>query len=64
MRTKKSNKELGYIIPVKKKISEGRYKIAFAKSLEPDKNGNIRVRNHNLYTKTWSYEGVEPLENY
>ena len=63
MRTKKSNKELGYIIPVQKKLGEGRYKIAFAKSLTPDKNNVIRVRNHNLYSKSWSADNVEIIPN-
>lgn len=63
MRTKKSNAELGYVIPVQKKISEGVYKIAFAKTLTP-RNGNIRVRNHNLISKNWSAKGVERIPDY
>jgi len=64
MRTKKSNIELGYIIPVQKKMSVGKYKIAFAKSLTPDKNNQIRVRTHNLFSKTWSADNVTKIPNY
>mgnify|MGYP005853154473 CR=1 FL=1 len=64
MRTKKSNEELGYNIRVQKKKNNGRYKIAFAKSINPDKNGNIRVRTNNLFTKIWSADGVEIVKNY
>lgn len=63
-RIKKSNEELGYIIPVQKKKSAGVYKIAFAKTLSPDKNNQIRVRTHKLSFKTWSADGVEKILNY
>jgi len=61
---KKSNKELGYTIPVQKKLSPGRYKIAYTKSLKPDSNNQIKVRTSKLTTKMWNAKGVEIIPNY
>ncbi|KKN85470.1 hypothetical protein LCGC14_0277890 [marine sediment metagenome] len=52
-REKKSNEELGYTIPVMRRLEKGRYASAFAKSLEPDKNGQIKVRTSDLRSTSW-----------
>ena len=39
-----TKKESGFTIPVFFRLEKGRYKIAFAKTLKPDKNGCINVK--------------------
>ena len=51
-RQKKSNVELGYIIPVARRIEQGRYAFAYAKSLTPVK-GQIKVRTSDLQVTSW-----------
>jgi hypothetical protein len=53
MSRKKSNEELGYVIPVMRRIEPGKYTYAYAKSLEPDSRGQIKVRTSNLKTTSW-----------
>lgn len=53
MSKKKSNAELGYTIPVMRRIEHGRYAFAYAKSLEPDKRGQIKVRTSDLRSTSW-----------
>lgn len=48
-----SNAELGYTIPVMRQIEKGKYTIAYAKSLEPDKRGQIKVRTSTLRSTSW-----------
>lgn len=55
---KKSNEELGYIIPVMRRLEQGKYTPAFAKTLEPDSRGNIKVRTPNLKTTSWQATSV------
>lgn len=57
-RQRKSPQELGYNIPVKRRIGDGRYVIAYAKTLDPDKNGNIRVRTPKGTNTTWTAENT------
>lgn len=52
-RQKKSNRELGYIIPVKRRLEPGRYAFGYAKSLEPDSRGQIKVRTSDLKISSW-----------
>lgn len=51
---KKTNQELGYTTMVLMRLEPGRYKKAYAKSLTPDKNGNIKVRYDSGRTSSWS----------
>ncbi len=53
MGKKKSNAELGYTIPVKRRLEPGRYVFGYAKSLTPDKNGQIKVRTSDLQSTSW-----------
>jgi len=39
----KTAQEKGFTIPVKRRIEQGRYVAAYAKTLEPDRNGQIQV---------------------
>jgi hypothetical protein len=48
-----SNAELGYTIPVMRQIEHGRYAFAYAKSLVPDKRGQIKVRTSDLKSTSW-----------
>ena len=57
-RAKQSNEELGYIIPVKRRTGAGVYAFGYAKTLEPDKHGQVKVRTKNLRTTSWSIESV------
>ena len=52
MAKKKSNAELGYIIPVMRRVEHGRYAFGYAKSLEPVK-GQIKVRTSDLQSTSW-----------
>ena len=58
VRIKKTPAELGYHIPVQRKLAEGRYAPAYAKTLEPDKNGNIKVRTDKGRNLSWRAESV------
>ena len=49
---KKSNAELGYSIPVMRKMETGRYAFGYAKSLTPVK-GQIKVRTSDLQSTSW-----------
>ena len=53
MGARKSNEELGYIIPVKRQLEPGRYVYAYAKSLTPDRRGQIKVRTPSLKSTSW-----------
>jgi len=53
MSRKKSNEELGYVIPVKRRLEPGRYAFGYAKSLEPDSRGQIKVRTPGFKTTSW-----------
>ena len=64
MKTKKTNLELGFIIPVQKKVIDGRYQVAFVKEFVPDNHGNIRVRTHKLITTTWKFDKLSIIQNY
>ena len=57
-REKKSNEELGYVIPVKRRMAPGRYAFGWAKTLEPDSRGQIKVRTRNLRTTSWQKEST------
>ena len=48
-----SNEELGYTIPVMRRLEKGKYAFAYAKSLEPDKRGQIKVRTSDLRSTSW-----------
>jgi len=50
---KKSNEELGYIIPVKRRLEPGKYVFGYARSLEPDNRGQIKVRTSTMETTSW-----------
>jgi len=52
-REKKSNAKLGYTIPVKRRLEKGKYAFAWAKSLTPDKRGQIKVRTSDLRSTSW-----------
>jgi hypothetical protein len=52
-----------YNIVVLMRLEPGRYKKAFAKSLIPDKNGNIRVRYASGKFSSWSIDNTL-TENY
>ncbi len=52
-REKKSNEELGYTIPVMRRLEPGRYVHGYARSLKPDKNGQIKVRTSDLQSTSW-----------
>ena len=56
-----SNEELGYTIPVKRRLEKGKYAFAYAKSLEPDKRGQIKVRTSCLRSTTWLATSVIPV---
>lgn len=58
MSRKKSNEELGYVIPVMRRLEPGKYTYAFAKSLTPDSRGNIKVRTPKLKTTSWQATSV------
>lgn len=47
--------EKGYIIPVKRKLSDGVYKKAHARSLEPNIRGNVKVAFDSGKTSEWSH---------
>jgi len=53
MSRKKSNEELGYVIPVKRRLEPGRYAFGYATSLEPDSRGQIKVRTPDLKITSW-----------
>jgi len=52
---RKSPQSLGYNIPVKIKISDGRYKSGYVKSLKPDARGNLRI----CYRGSWRKSSVD-----
>lgn len=60
---KQTNEELGYIIPVKRRIENGKFAKAYARSLISDKYGNIRVRFDDGSFSMWSKDSTihEPL---
>lgn len=53
MSRKKSNEELGYVIPVMRRLEPGKYTYGYARSLEPDSRGQIKVRTPNLKLTSW-----------
>lgn len=62
--------EKGFTIPVKRRIGQGRYQKGFARSLEPDKNGNISVCYDSGKRSTWRAEvtihepkGFKPIKS-
>ncbi len=60
---RKSPQEKGFIIPVKRRLSNGRYQKGWAKSLEPDERNNIVICYDNGKRSTWSINVTihEPL---
>lgn len=64
MEKKKTNLELGYIIPVQKKLEAGRYMVSYVKEFKPDEDGKIEVRNHNLKISTWKFRRTTIVQNY
>ena len=53
-----------YKIPVMMRLEKGRYKKAWAKSLTPDRRGNIRVRYESGSFSSWAAEKTIEIENY
>ena len=60
-RQKISNAELGYTIPVQRRLETGRYVFAYAKSLKPDKRGQIKVRTSTGQSTNWLGTSVIPV---
>lgn len=56
-----SNAELGYTIPVQRRLETGRYAFAWAKSLTPDKRGQIRVRTSDGQSTSWLGTSAIPV---
>lgn len=54
---RKTPSEKGFVIPVKRKLSEGRYQKAYARSLTP-KDGKIQVCFDSGKRSTWSEEST------
>ena len=57
-RKKKTLQERGFTIPVMLRIKKGVYKKAWAKTLDPDKNGNIKVCYESGKTSYWNDDKV------
>ena len=55
---KKGPHEKGFTIPVKKRIEAGRYRKAWAKSLEPNSNNQIAVCYDSGRRSTWNAEST------
>ena len=58
MGEKKTPQQRGYNIPVMLRIRKGVYKKAWARTLDPDKNGNVKVCYESGKVSAWNDDKV------